>query len=337
MARHALTLEPVPRIALRVEGDAAAIGHFRAEYGDAPLGSAGPAGWRLVVRFVDRVHGAAHVDRHKTVRWEATLARDGTGELELRIALRGRPRWFGLSLIQGYLVEPVLSMLAAEAGMVLVPAAGIVQDGLATLLIGHSGSGKSSVTVRALASGMAVLGDDQVCLDAAGRCLRFPRRIRVYDDLARTAPQAVAILPARQRAALRLRHLLRVVTRGYVAPSMAVPAAVFAGRQPDGPVPLGAVVLLERSSSAMELTAEDASAETAVSWSLAALTEQRRRLAATLGPAWAQDLQLTAERERATLMAALGPVPVRRIQVPGGWGAATGVSALADALGVPPP
>jgi hypothetical protein len=284
---------------------------------------------------MDRVEGAVRTDRHKTVRWEATLAHIGAAEMELRIALRGRPRWFGLSLVQGYLIEPVLSMLAATAGMVLVPAAGIVQEGRATLLIGRSGSGKSSISVRALATGMTVLGDDQVCVDATGTCTRFPRRIRVYDDLARTAPTAVARLPAGYRAQLQLRHLVRLTTRGYVAPSMAVPAAVFGGRRPDAPVPLGRVVLLLRSSGVTDLTVEEAGPETAVSWSLEALSDQRKRLAATLGPEWADELDVTAEQERATLTAALRGVPILRIRVPGRWASATAISALADSLGLP--
>ncbi len=328
-------MEPLPRIVLHLEGDAGAVGHFGAEYADAPAGGSAPATARLVVRFDDRVDGDARMDRHKTVRWETALARHGPGEMELQIALHGRPRWFGLSLVQGYLIEPVLSMLAAGAGMVLVPAAGIVLEGRGTLLIGRSGSGKSSISVRALALGMTVLGDDQVCLDGTGVCTRFPRRIRVYDDLVRTAPAGVAHLPARYQAQLALRRAVRLATRGYVAPSLAVPASAFGGHPAAEPVPLGGVVLLHRSSSVTSLTVEDADADTAVSWSLEALSDQRKRLARTLGPAWAQDLEATAGRERATLTTAFRGVPIRRIRVPGRWGAATGVSALAEALGLP--
>jgi len=139
----------------------------------------------------------------------------------------------------------------------------------------------------------------------------------------------------RYRAQMQLRHLARLATRGYVAPSLAVPAAAFGGRRPDGPVPLGRVVLLLRSGAVSELTVEDADAETAVSWSQEALSAQRKRLARTLGPEWADELRVAADRERSTLAAALRDVPIRRVQVPERWGAARGVSALAKALGLP--
>lgn len=49
-------------------------------------------------------------------------------------------------------------------------------DGGAALLLGPSGSGKSSVTTALLLKGCPIFGDDVVLLDATGRLEAFPRR-----------------------------------------------------------------------------------------------------------------------------------------------------------------
>ena len=242
-----LVVVPIPGVALRVHGDAAAARHLAMEY--APAGGEPSTASEVVaaldVHFVSKLPDA-RAEGHKTIRWSATLERTAPQHLQLRIALRGWPRWFGLSLVQGYLIEPALSLLAVEAGGVLLPAAAIVQDGAALLLIGRSGTGKSSVSMRAFAAGLPLLGDDQVFVSGDGTCTRFPRRLRIYDDAARTAPGAISRLPVRDRVGLLVRRVVRVATRGYVAPSLAIPLRALGGADAPTSVPLGRVALLSR-------------------------------------------------------------------------------------------
>ena len=333
----ALIVTPIPGVALRVHGDAAAARQLAMEY--APAGvepsTADAVLATLDVQFVSKLPGA-RVEGHKTIRWAATLERTAQQHLLLRIALRGWPRWFGLSLVQGYLIEPALSLLAVEAGGVLLPAAAIVQDGAALLLIGRSGTGKSSVSMRALAAGMPLLGDDQVFVSGDGTCTRFPRRLRIYDDAARTAPGAVSRLPVRDRMGLLLRRAVRVATRGYVAPSLAIPIRALGGVDAPSSVPLGRVALLSRSGGeSAALRVHEADVGEALGRSAYALLDQRRRLGRMLGDSWAEAIDAVASRERALLERAFASIPISAIEVPTEVGAARAIDALAGELGLP--
>jgi hypothetical protein len=329
-----LTTSPLPGILLRVEGDAGALGHLRSEYGDDGGSSARPVSAELVVRFVNRLSAPGLTDAHKTVRWSARLERPEEHRLILSVALRGWPRWFGLSLVQGYLVEPALSLLAIEAGGVLLSAAAVVQNGSALLLVGGSGSGKSSLALRSLAAGIGYLGDDQVFVAADGTCWRFPRRLRLYDDARRTAPEAVACLPTAVRRQLSLRGLLRAFTRGLVAPSLAVPAAEVRGSVLTESAPLGQVVLLARGSGTQRLERRAASVGEAIDECLGVATAQRERLRRALGDGWSRSFARVEERERALLEEAFAGVPISRLVSPD-IGARAAIDAVAAELGLP--
>lgn len=288
----------------------------------------------LEVEFVADLAGASQ-DGHKTVRWAASLDEPEPGRLRLRIALRGRPRWFGLSLVQGYLIEPALSLLAGQAGGVLLPAAGIVVEGHTILLVGRSGTGKTSLSLRSLAAGLPVLGDDQVFVAADGSCTRFPRRLRLYDDARRTAPRAIARLPRRARAGLALRQALRTMSRGYVSPSMAVHPAALGGSNAHGTAPLGQVVLLSRRQDSTTLDARPADVAEALEGCADALAEQRRRLLLAVDEGWAGRVATIAERERALLLGALSGARISALEVPTDAGAVAAIDAVARELGLP--
>ena len=328
----ALNLAPLPGVTLRVEGDTAAVRHAAAEYGDAPQAPTGDEAAELLVRFVDRLPGAQQ-ERHKSIAWSARLEWSGARRLVLSIALRGRPRWFGLSLVQGYLVEPALSLLAVEVGGVLLPAAGLVRNGAALLLIGRSGAGKSSLALRALAAGLPLLGDDQVFVAADGTCTRFPRRLRLYDDAPETAPSAIAGLPGRYRAGLMVRRAARALTGGFVAPSLAVPPAAVPGANLAAQAPLGQVVLLSRGPQAGAVSVRPSSVDDAVERCREVLDEQRRRLLRALAPEWSE--AAVASREDALLRTAFTNIPIIAVEVPTLANAGDAVSAVARELNLP--
>jgi hypothetical protein len=344
-ATAAVTLAPIPSIEVRVIGDAAAARHLAAEWaaatGPGAAAAATPApgasGGRLDVEFVHRLPGAA-TDGHKSVRWSAMLEQAGERELRLRIALGGWPRWFGLSLVQGYLIEPALSLLAPGAGSVLLPAAAIVRDGQAVILLGRSGTGKSSLSLRALAAGLPVLGDDQVLVSADGQVHRFPRRLRLYSDAGRTAPGAMAGLPRRHRAALTARRLVRVATRGYIAPSLAVPATARESSPAPSSVVIGSVVLLERAAGTERVSSAPARVDLAVARAADVLAAQRRRLVNVLEPAWTARIDEVEARERDLLTAAMAAAEIMSVSIPdarGPGGAEAVIIALAAAVGLP--
>jgi hypothetical protein len=115
------------------------IDSTRSSRGDAPLDL------NIAFRRVQEptLHGG-----HKTVNWRIELGSPEEPSLNAAIELRGAPRSFGLSLVQGYFVEPLLSLAAAREGSVLLPCAAIATDEGLLLLLGRS----SWATIRRLST-----------------------------------------------------------------------------------------------------------------------------------------------------------------------------------------
>lgn len=326
-----------PGVELRVRGDGAALRHFRAEYGPRAVadGDAVPA--VEVALGAELPRGRATLrDGHKTVRWEVALGDPGAAPLRAAITLHGRPRRFALSLVQGYIVEPLVALAAARGGCVLLPAAALAEGDGALVLLGASGTGKSSLCARALAAGRCVLGDDQVLVDRDARCHRFDRRMRVYSDLRQTAPAAWARLPRGARAALRARHAARVCSRGLVAPSLPLPASAIGPPGGAGPLTASRFVVLERAASAGRLERRALAPAEARGLATALLAAQRARLARGLDERWRAALVELAAAEGALLDDALARAPIERIALPGAWSAARAIGALEAELGLEP-
>ena len=323
----------LPRVSIQIRGDEAALRHYEAEYGWAAMAPAVQDSDAVVVTFDGRSRngtpapgGSTLTGSHKTVSWHADVSDPSARPLRASIEVRGVPRWFGLSLTQGYLVEPLLSVAAADVG-VLLPAAAFVTDGGATVLLGRSRSGKSSLTMRAAAAGMPILGDDQVLVGRSGRITRFPRRLRVYDDLRDTAPDAVARLPGWARRALWARRVARILTAGHVRPSLAIPANAVRGAVESAEAPLARFVVLERTANLSRIEVERVDVDAALATATAVIADQRRHLA-RLGPAWSRHLDEVAMAERSTLAGAIARADATRVRIPDGWTAEASVEAL---------
>ena len=320
-----------PGLELALDGPAGALRHFAREYGPAAIApSAEPPALRAAIAW--GADGAD--DGHKTVSWRVRLGPPDGEPPALGLGLRGRPRRFALSLVQGFLLEPMLSVAAARAGHVLLPAAALGEDGASVVVLGRSRSGKSSAMTLALAAGRHVLGDDQVLLDAAGGCRPFPRRLRLYPDLRQTAPAAFRRLPPADRGALLARSAARTLSRGWVAPSLAVHASTVGPAAPKGPLPVRRLVVVERAAGLDASAAGPLELETAIELALDVLDEQRARLRQAAGPAWRAGLDELREREAGLLRAALGGAELERLRMPASWPAPRGVAHLAAALGV---
>ena len=306
--------------------------HFDAEYGSASA-TVDVASPELEVAF--RTVEAARVGGgHKSVRWRVDLGEPRPDALRARIELRGAPRSFALSLVQGYFVEPLISLAAPSAGSVLLPCAAIRTDEGLLLLLGKSRSGKSSLAVRALAAGATVLGDDQVFIDADARCTRFPRRMRFYGDLRQTAPRAYARLPSRDRRGLRARGVVRRLTRGFVAPPVRVRVADLGVPAGPEPVSVTRVVLIERLPGITTIEREEASTDMTVEFGLTLLDEQREKLAAA-GPDWNAWIRQIRRSEAQMLRRAFEGHEVERVGVPLSWTAGEALPILSYLLGIP--
>jgi hypothetical protein len=325
-----------PGLVASIRGDRRARGHFHAEYAAAALGSnstfpilEATIGTR-VLRDRDRrtAHEAELRDSHKLARWRVAMpARPDGNKLCVTIDVRGP---LGLTLIQSYIVEPLLSLAAVRARLALVPSAAIALNGKALLLIGRSRSGKSSLAARALAAGLRVLGDDQVLINASQDCLPFPRRLRVYPDLMRTAPVAFATLRPSVRGALAALGRVNALTRGFVAPPLRVEASSLGAGTPT-PLPIGEVVVIRRAP-VDELRSEPLDQRQLAAETEDALSGQRSELFSLPGLRDATAPLLA--QERSIIASALGAAPARRVLVPVSWRAEEAVGRLARELGI---
>lgn len=319
-----------PDLVLTVDGPAWVRDHFRQEYAAARLeDGAGPPTLRITVSATPTAAPPPDVGgRYRSIAWQAVTSELDALTVEAHLVLTGRPRWFGLSLAQGWCVEPLLSVTAARAGYVLLPAAAVVTDAGALVLMGRSGAGKTSLCARALSAGRSVIGDDQVLVGVDG-CRRFPRRMRLYGDLAATAPAAHRTLSTRRRVALHARAAVRRLSKDLVSPPLPVPAEEL-GRTTAGPLPVARVVLLDRADVDVHRWT-DLAVDEAVASGQALLTQQRSHLASA--DRHRSVLRHTADVEASTLAGVLRSAPARqRLSFPARWSAAEAVDRLATLL-----
>ena len=320
-----------PAVRLAVAGSARARAHFEREYG--PATAAGPPQVAADLRFGRAPAGPLVAGHHKTARWRVALGSPGAQPLRVAIGIAGGPPSFALSLVQGYYVEPLVAVALSRAGLVALPSAGVVGRGGALVIMGRSGSGKSSLSVRALAGGARILGDDQVIVAGDGRCWPYPRRLRLYPDVRYTAPEAWRRLGASTRRTLRARQAIRWATRGFVAPSLAVPASELSVPLGAEPVPASRLVVVERAADAQALSEHEREAGWAAREAAEVLAAQRTRFAGAADERWRAELRRVAAHEAEILRAWLDPLPITQLRIPRAWDAPTAVTALAARLG----
>ena len=325
-----------PGLVIAIRGERRARAHFRAEYASAARSrnSEVPAVEATVGTRVQRPRDVRTTPApelqgaHKLARWRASLPLEPGGDtMRVAVDVRGP---LGLALVQSYVIEPLVSLAAVRAGSVLLPGAAIARGRDALLLIGRSRSGKSSLAARALAAGLQVLGDDQVVINARRECLPFPRRLRLYPDLARTAPAAFAALRPSVRYQLAVLSQVSSLTRGFVAPPVSVSASsLTAGTAPAAPLAIGEVVVIRRApvdrltiehldQAELEAAAEDV------------LLSQRTEIFSVTGMRAAYGPVLS--QERAIVSRALDAAPARQVVVPASWSAERAVGELAHEL-----
>ena len=100
-------------------------------------------------------------------------------------AVRVSPDYIGKpSRMREQLLEPMLLFLAGHAGRTPIHAAGIVANGLAILLAGPSGSGKSCLALAAQEAGFGLLSDDTVYVQLQPRLAVWgaPNPIHVFAE-----------------------------------------------------------------------------------------------------------------------------------------------------------
>jgi hypothetical protein len=331
----------LPALRLAVCGDRAAQQHFDREYGPRALADA-PDHVEVSIQFVSDgrrgirppAAGGSDGGGHKSVRWTVALSGPSDRPLQAAISLRGWPRSFGLSLVQGYFVEALLSLAAPGSGHILLPAAAIDSDAGPVLILGPSGAGKSSLSARAIARGRMVIGDDQVLLDATGRCTAFPRRMRFYPDLRATAPEAYRALSGPARGLLRARGIVDRLTGGYVRPSLVVDPVDMGRRRELSSGVIRRVLFLEPRAPVVDMEVTSSDMVALLSDARHLFESQRARLWSIAPEGWRDAIAPIAAQEQKILRSALDGLPFERVRIPAGWPPKRSVEALAQLIGL---
>jgi hypothetical protein len=327
-----------PGVGVAVRGSAAAIRHLAAEYEpalSAPGNSDEPI---LELTFEDhpRATQVSFHGGHKTVHWAVHIDEPEGTPVRASIATGGRPRSFVLSMVQGYFVEALVAIAAADTGVMLIPAAAVASGDGATVIVGRSGAGKSTLCANLLATGHRILGDDQVFLTSDGEVRGFPRRLRLYPDIERTAPRAYRRLAVRDRARLALWRAAQIGSRGFVRPPIRVPPASIGAYDP-GPRGLLSLALLERSSDVRCLELTDIEPRVAIDLVMQVVDEQRQQVTATDDEGWLRRVEAARRLEIELLGRTLERVALMRCVIPREWAAADAAQRLADGLGLGEP
>jgi len=109
-------------------------------------------------------------------------------------------------------IVPVLRLRFLQQGLTLVKASAIEDEDGAWLLPAWSGGGKTSLVLRALERGYALLSDTFSLISEHGEVYPLPRPLHVFWRNVAACPSVWTYASQGERFALRLKHLLYVLS-----------------------------------------------------------------------------------------------------------------------------
>ncbi len=311
-------------VTLRLQTDQREIlGHIDAEYGslstealdeadiDVYAGRSAISSSAQASEFSQAYEG-----RHKTVHWRVAVS--SLQAETIRVLFEGRGQLV-ISFLQTFYIEPLLRLKFLKRGNALVHAACLARGERSILFPAGSGVGKSTLMLRHAASGKPVQGDNYVILTSEGHTLAFPRRLRIYADLAAVSPDIFGRLPPAERWRLRVAGLIRRFSLGYanLPRRLTIDEIVGPGRLCQEAT-LESVYFLKRHGADRLTGPQPVSREEAVARIQAINREEGQRLEEALeGHSEATAAFREADRlERYILESVLSDVPIFELMVP---------------------
>jgi hypothetical protein len=127
---------------------------------------------------------------------------------------------------------------------------------------------------------------------------------------------------------------VRQWSRGYVAPSLLVPASELSASAPPRSLPVTRLLVVERAADVDDIVEVARDADWALQRSSHVLAEQRARFAAAGGARWRTALDEVARREAGILRSWLEGPSITEVKLPRSWHAPRAVAALATRVGL---
>jgi hypothetical protein len=129
---------------------------------------------------------------------------------ETTLRFSGHPLTYRLLFLK--FIVPVLRLRFLQRGLTLVKASAIESEDGAWLLPAWSGGGKTSLVIHALARDYTVLSDTFSLVSEHGEVYPLPRPLHVFWRNVTTCPSLWAGISRAQRFALRLKHVIYVLS-----------------------------------------------------------------------------------------------------------------------------
>lgn len=151
-------------------------------------------------------------DRHKTVRWKVCLT-NLTGR-KTTVYFSGSK--FGEVFLRDYIIEPLIGLKLAAKGFSLLHASGIAINDKGFIFPACKGVGKTSTILNLIGKG-AFLGNDKVILSKDGTIYSYPSLVHIFDYNLSDVPYVFESLTLKQKAEIKIKHLINVLSWGYAS------------------------------------------------------------------------------------------------------------------------
>lgn len=150
--------------------------------------------------------------RHKIVRWKVCL----TDLTEKKTIVYFSGSKFGEVFLRDYIIEPLISLKLAAKGFSLLHASGIAINNKGFIFPACKGVGKTSTILNLIGKGI-FLGNDKVILSNDGSVYSYPSFVHIFSYNLSDVPHAFESLTLKQKAEIRIKHLINVLSWRYAS------------------------------------------------------------------------------------------------------------------------
>ncbi len=195
---------------------------------------------------------------YKAVPWSCSLSRGDDGRWRLGFKSLAMREYLAMHIA----LLPALWLLLTTRSVALVSGAAFASDGMATVLAGPTGTGKTSLLLGAVQRGAQLVGDEYVGLSSDGGVSPIARSLALRSATMALAPEAANRLSGPRRMALRIAELVSTATQARLEPLSHLRPEELGLNVATGPANIRRIVWLEaietdQSPSLQPMSRED--------------------------------------------------------------------------------